>query len=149
MADHIRKQALDAIKTAVTSLTTTGANVFLGRVSMLQRTEVPGLIVRSGGERIEPETFPRPRIQQRYFQVDVLVHVRETDDYEIDLQKCFKEVEVALAAAAVAGSFGAKAITLRNIDAPQRTQNEVTYVQAAMNYEVFYLTAESAPDVAL
>lgn len=149
MADHVRKQALDAIVAAMTSLTTTNGNVFLGRVSMLQRTEVPGLIVRSGNERIDVVDLSRPRFQERHFQVDVVVCVRETDDYEVDLQKCFAEVEVALAPGSVAGAFGGKSITLRNIEAPQRMQNEITYVQAAMNYEVFYLTAETAPDVAL
>lgn len=148
MADHMRKQALDAITTAVTGLATTGANAFLGRVALLQRSEVPGLVIRGGAERIEPDGFPRPRIQQRAYQVDVLVHVREADDYEDVLNEIIKEVEVALAPASVAGSFGAKAITLRNIDAPLTVQNEVTYVQSAMNFEVFYLTAENAPDVA-
>jgi len=76
----------------------------------------------------------------------VVVHVRETDDYETDLNTIFLEVETALAAGAVPGSVGAKWIVLRNIDPPQRNQNEVTYVQAAMNFEVWYATAENAPD---
>ena len=146
MADTMRKQALDAIVTAVTGLTTTGANVFLGRPSPLARTEVPGLVVRSGNERVEPRSFPRPRVQERFFQVDILVHVRETDDFEDALNLIIGEIEVALADPSVVAGFGAKAITLRNIDAPGRVQNEVTYVQAAMNYEVWYFTAENAPD---
>lgn len=146
---HVRKQALDAFVTALAGLPTTGLNVFLGRVTPLQREEVPGHVVRGGGEAVEAETFPRPRLQQRRYQVDVLVHVRETDDYEEKLNDAIGEVEIALAPPSVASSFGAKTITLRNIDPPIRVQNEVTYVQAAMNYEVFYITAENAPDVAL
>lgn len=143
---HLRKQALDAFVTALTGLTTTGANVFLGRVSLLQTNEVPGLVIRGGAERIEPRSFPRPRTQERHFQVDVLVHVRETDDYEVTLNDVIEEVEVALAPASVVAGFGAKAISLRNIDAPIRAQNEVTYVQTAMNFEVWYMTSENAPD---
>lgn len=146
---HMRQQALAAIKTATTGLATTGANVFLARVTPLQRAELPAGVIFSGRETIDPETFPRPRYQERRFQVDWIVHVRETDDFETELNEVMQEVEEALAPAAVAASFGAKAITLRNIDAPQRVQNEVTYVQAAMNFEVFYIVAENAPDVAL
>lgn len=144
----MRKQALDAIVTALTGLTTTGTKVFLGRVTALARNEVPGLIVRGSLERIETDAM-RPRVQQRNFGVFVLVHVRETDDYEETLNQVFSEVEVALANASVAGGFGAKSITLRGISDPDRVQNEVTYVQAAMDFEVFYVTAEGAPEVAL
>lgn len=147
MADHMRKQALDAITTAVTGLATTGANVFLGRVSPLEREQVPALVIRGGPERIEPDGLTRPRFQQRFYQVDVLVHVREADDYEEVLNQIIKEVETALASGSVPAGFGAKTITLRFIEAPLKAQNELTYVQSAMNFEVFYVAAENAPDV--
>lgn len=54
MADHARKQIRDAVKTALTGLTTTGANVFSGRVAPLRDSEMPGLAVYvNGDEAIE------------------------------------------------------------------------------------------------
>ena len=147
MADHMREQAAVAILAATTGLTTTGARVFRGRVTPFQREELPGGNVSTGPERIEPKTFPRPRTQDRYLQVDWIAQVRKIDGYETQVNAIFKEVETALANPAVAASFGAKAITLRHIETPIEVQNEVPYVQAAMNFEVWYMTAENAPDV--
>lgn len=147
MADHMREQAATAIVTATTGLATTGANVFRGRVSSFQRDELPAGNVRTGPERIDPTTFPRPRTQQRRMQVDWVAHLRMVDGYETTLNSIFKEVEIALANPAVAASFGAKAITLLHIEAPIEIQNEMTYVRAAMNFEVWYMAAENAPDV--
>ncbi len=45
MADHLRKQIRDAAKAALTGLTTTGANVFSGRISPLKDSEKPGLVI--------------------------------------------------------------------------------------------------------
>jgi len=149
MADHMREQAVAAIVTATTGLTTTGSNVFMGRVSPFQREELPGGNVVDGPERIETEGYPRPRVQQRFLQVDWIIHVRLVDGYRTQRNLIMKEVEVALANPAVAASFGAKAITLRHVETPIEVQNEVAYVQVAMNFEVQYLTFENAPDVAL
>jgi hypothetical protein len=147
MADHMREQAAAAILTATTGLTTTGANVFRGRVAPFERTELPAGNVSTLGENVNPRTFPRPRMQERRMQVDWVAHVRKVDGYETQLNTIFKEVEIALSAPAVVAAFGAKAISLLHIDAPVEVQNEVTYVQAAMNFEVWYITAEDAPDV--
>lgn len=146
MADHMREQAVAAIATATTGLTTTGTNVFRGRASAFQRSELPGGNIRTGAERIEPTTFPRPRTQQRRLQIDWEICVAAADGYQQTTNEIIKEVEIALAAPAVAASFGAKAITLLHIDAPIEIQNEVTYVRTAMNFEVWYVTSENAPD---
>jgi hypothetical protein len=147
MALHMREQAAVAILTATTSLTTTGANVFRGRVAPFQRDELPAGNVSTLGENINPRTFPRPRMQERRLQVDWVAHVRKANGYEAELNLIFKEVETALSDPTVAASFGAKAISLLHIDAPVEVQNEVVYVQAAMNFEVWYITAENAPDI--
>lgn len=146
MSDHMREQAAVAILAATSSLTTTAANVFRGRVAPFQRTELPGGNVSTLGERIEPRTFPRPRTQERRLQVDWVAHVRKVDGAETQLNQIFKEVETALADPAVVASFGAKAITLLHIEAPIEVQNETPYLAASMNFEVWYITSENAPD---
>jgi hypothetical protein len=146
MADHLREQAIEAILAATTGLTTTGANVFRGRVESFQRTELPGGNIRSGAERIDPRSFPRPRIQERRFQVDWIIHVALATGYEEQTNLIIKEVEIALANPAVAAAFGGKAVSLLHIDAPLEVLSEVKYVQTAMNFEVWYMTSENAPD---
>ena len=96
MSDHMRQQILAAVATAVTGLATTGANVFRGRVSDLQRSELPALRIRMGNEVVEPRTFPAPRTQERRLQVDVVACVREADGLDAALNAIFAEVEVAL-----------------------------------------------------
>jgi hypothetical protein len=49
---HVRQQILAAIKTAITGLGLTGSNVFLSRVSPLQVSELPALIVRAGDDAL-------------------------------------------------------------------------------------------------
>jgi hypothetical protein len=56
MADHVREQIAVAALAAITSLTTTGANVFRDRDTEerpLQSTELPGLVVSDDGEPSE------------------------------------------------------------------------------------------------
>lgn len=65
MADHIRKQIRDAAVTALTSLTTTGANVFSGRVSRLKETELPGLNVYLTGDEAEEEAYVGGQTEMR------------------------------------------------------------------------------------
>lgn len=149
MADHMREQAAVAILAATTGLGTTGANVARGRVSLFERDELPAGNVMTGPERIETEGYPRPRVQSRFLQVDWVVHVRKVNGYQTEANQIFKEVEIALANPAVAAACGAKAITLRHIESPIEVQNEVPYLQVAMNFEVWYLAAENAPDVPL
>lgn len=148
MTDHVREQAMVAMAAAITGLSTL-TTVSRGRVRPFEADELNGANLRTGNERVDPETFPRPRYQVRALQIDVVIHVAQADGYETTLNAIFKEVEPALAAPAVAAACGAKSISLRNIDAPLAVQGEMTTVQTAMNFEVNYITAENAPDVAL
>ena len=61
MVDHIRKQIRDAVKTALTGLTTTGANVFSGRVSPLKESEVPGLLIFLNGDDATEDMLAKAR----------------------------------------------------------------------------------------
>lgn len=146
MADHVREQILSAIKTAVTGLTTTGSNVFRSRVTPLARTEVPALIIRAGREARLNSTLGAPRQHERSLVVEVVAVVRAASAYDADLNAIFKEVEPVLAMPIVLA--GVNRITLEGIGAPQATQGEEQLAQAAMLYEVVYITQENAPDVA-
>ncbi len=51
---HKRKQIRDQIKTVLTGLTTTGANVFASRVYPLKASQLPGLLIYTVEEESEP-----------------------------------------------------------------------------------------------
>lgn len=106
MADHVRQQVRAALKTRVTSLTTTGSRVHGRRVHPLQRsTELPALHVYTDGESAEVATIHSPAVVDR----DVEFHVEGIaaaidDTIENTLDTIAKEVETALASALTVGS---------------------------------------------
>lgn len=106
MADHVRKQVRDALKTRVTGLTTTGANVHGRRVHPLQaNTQLPALHVYTEGDTGEPSTVHAPALVER----EIVFHVEgiaaaSDDTIEATLDTIAKEVEAALGTALTVGS---------------------------------------------
>jgi hypothetical protein len=147
MTTHVRQQILEAIQTAVTSLTTTGANVFLSRTTPLARDQVPALLIHAGPEQLRADTLPTPRKYLRRLQVDIVCAVRATDGVDAALNQIFAEVEVALAMpnAIFVGVRGVQTITLDNIDRPKIEQGEQPVAQAALAYAIEYYAAENNP----
>lgn len=60
-ATHIRKQVRESAKSALTGLTTSGANVFSGRVAPLTSGEVPGILVFLNIEDGQPDALGTTR----------------------------------------------------------------------------------------
>lgn len=145
---HMREQILQAAAAAVTGLPTTGNNVFVGRVTPLERGEVPGLKLRLGPERIEVNNFDPPRVQERFLQLDVAIAVQEVDGLETDTNQVLLEVEAALAMPAALAAVNIKAITLAFIERPRQVMNEKPVAETVASFEVRYATLENAPDVA-
>lgn len=97
MADHVRKQIRDAMVAALDGLTTTGSNVFSGRVYAVQRTELPCLLVyfeEEGSEIDAMGTSGRPLDRQAQITVEGVARV--TTALEDTLDAIAKEVEAAL-----------------------------------------------------
>jgi hypothetical protein len=131
---HVRQQILAAIKTAITGLGLTGSNAFLSRVTLLQPSELPALIVRAGDDALAGRSGPAPRLMERTFVVDVEVYVRATDGLDAALNAIFAQVEPALAMPVVLA--GVKVITLTRIERPQQVQGEQPLAVATMRYDV-------------
>ena len=132
----------EAIATAVTGLTTTSTRVFQSRVYPLERgTDLPGLLVFSLAETSERRTAPAPGIMERVLRVQIVAVARALADLDDTLDGICKEVEMALAGLA-------KTITLTSTDIEMQGTSDRPVGQAAMTYEVVYLAAENAPDVA-
>ena len=99
MANHVRQQLREAVATLVTSLTTTGANVFQSRVYPLQTTDLPCLVITTDGDQVENLTIHSPAEQQRETRVRIEAYARATTALDDTLDLICKEVEIAIAGA--------------------------------------------------
>lgn len=143
---HLRKVIRDQILALLTGLATTGTNVYAARVYPIERSGLPGLAVRTGTETIKPLSLRAPRTFERYLRVEVGIVVRSTDNLDDAIDAIVLEVETVLA---MPNSItGIKTITLLGISEPQFVVADKPVAEAIMHFEVFYMAAESTPDVA-
>ena len=99
MANHVRQQLREAVATLVTSLTTTGTNVFQSRVYPLQTSELPCLVITTDGDQVDNITMNNPAQQQRETLVRIAAYARATTTLDDTLDLICKEVEIAIAGA--------------------------------------------------
>ena len=94
MADHKAEQILDAIVGLVTGLTTTGANVFRGRVSPLKESISSSLSIYQGADNGSEFNWP-----SMYSDLAVYIDINAKDSSEqIDqvLNRIRKEINIAI-----------------------------------------------------
>lgn len=149
MADHVREQIAAAFVTAVTGLTTTGTNVTRDRdteANPLQADELPGLIVDDDGDGAEIISLGVGRYLNRTMRIRVTAHVKAVSGYKTQLNQILKEVEVAIATTTLTG---AKYATLAEVGAREVSEaGDQPTARQAFGFDVFYITAHNAPDVA-
>lgn len=90
---HARQQIRDAVVTAITGLTTTGSNVFAGRVYPLTNGELPGACVYTLNESSELVT---KTTLLRQVQVNVEAYVKADENFEDTVDQIAAEVEAAI-----------------------------------------------------
>ena len=94
---HLRQSIRERVAADVTSLVTTGANVFQSRVYPVEDSSLPCLLVYTTSEESEVTEIASPRPMTRILNVVVqgVVGAAQPDD---TLDLISKEVEVAMAA---------------------------------------------------
>lgn len=102
MADHRAEQIVVDVITTLTGLTTTGTNVFRGRVYPLQTANLPGLCVFQGPDR------PQETSSYTHIDSDLTVYVdiyvkSSTAQVDTLLNQIRKEVVIALSASYTQG----------------------------------------------
>lgn len=150
MADHLRKQIRDALVTAVTGLTTTGARVYKGRAYAVESQDLPCLLVYTGGETVSNRSLPTPRLQDR--EVEFVVEALATAvDSSLDdsLDLICKEVEVALADNSFSGK--SKGTGLKRVGAAEIVGGDSAKPIGAkrMVWGVHYAVRSNAPDTSI
>ena len=148
MANHLRRQIREAVATAVTGLTTTGARVFQSRVYPLERTDLPGLLIYTADETVEPSTIHEPAIIERTLRLRIVGVAKAVDDLDDVLDQIVKEVEIAIAGMSLTSL--AEYVALSDIAEPEYAREvERPTGRVTMTFEAKYFTAANAPDVAL
>ena len=145
MADHVAEQIVAAAKTALTGLTTTGANVFDSRVYPIQDAELPGLLIDQGAEDSKISSMGAARINERLMELVVIAKVKQDASYRTLVNTIRKEVETKLDQ----GLAPAKYVRPKSFEIELSGDGEKPVASGTMTFEVLYYTAQGAPDVAL
>jgi hypothetical protein len=148
VANHLRRQIREAVATAVTGLTTTGARVFQSRVYPVQTSELPCLLIATRGETSAPATVHSPRVIDRTVQLEVTAIAKASADLDDVLDGICKEVETALAMPVTGLASLARSIALASSDFELRGEAEKPTGSATLVFEINYFNLENAPDVA-
>lgn len=147
MTTHVRKQIRAAAVTALTSLTTTGSNVFDSLAYPLQDNQLPALRIDYGTENAQIASMGSSRLIERTLELKVEACVKQLSTYNDTLDTILKEVEIAIAANQNLG--GAKYVQLVSVAPELSGEGEKPMARYTMTFEVPYFTALGAPDVAL
>ena len=144
---HVRQSIRDNIVTAVTSLSTTGANVFRSRVYPLGTNKLPALCVYTDNETIEFTRLDRQRDVDRTVEVVIEAYVRATANYDTTLDTICAEVEAGMAADVTRGGY-AKDCKLTQTEFDFSDEGDRPIGTARMTYAIDYRTAENVATTA-
>jgi hypothetical protein len=145
MANHLHKQIRDAIVTALTGLTTTGARVYANRLMPLPDVLSPTLLITLDEETATTVTLHTSPIYERELRLSVAAIVKATSALDDTLDQISKEVETALA--------GGITLSGRRLDFTYSgmsfddEQSDKPVGIKRMNFTVPYTAAANAPDV--
>jgi len=137
---HVRQTIRDHIVSAVTGLSTTGANVFPSRVYPIAAGKMPGLAVYTLSEAIEAQTLRPPRGLVRILEISIEAYVEGSTNDDV-LDNICAEVEAAVAADITRGG-NAKDTILVSFEADY-ADGERPLVVGRLTYQVTYSTAET------
>ena len=145
MTDHVSEQLIAAAKTALTGLTTTGANVFDSRVYPVTEANCPCLLIDQGDEESGAgELFGFSRSIERTMRLLVVAKVVQDTSYRTLVNTIRSEVETALASLPPA-----KWVLPASCVIELAGDGEKPIASATMTFELPYITAIGAPTAAL
>jgi len=139
---HARKQIRDAVVATLTGLTTTGQNVFAGRVYPLQSSEYPCLLVTTSGENVNITT--QDGIMERLLTLSIEARVKATTSIEDMIDTISSEVETALL-----GTFPAnvQVSEMVSVQFGISGEGDQPFAFATMAFQFTYYTKEGLPEV--
>tara|TARA_B100000963_G_scaffold120116_2_gene104702 strand:+ start:208 stop:654 length:447 start_codon:yes stop_codon:yes gene_type:complete len=148
MANHIRQQIRERVGTVLTGLTTTGNNVFETRVYPLENTNLPALVIYTKDETSEPLVISTDRVMSRELELIVEIYVKQTSNFDDEVDKICKEVEIAISADTTINGL-AKDCFLQSTSIEYNTEGEKPLTFASLTFLTNYYVNETRPDIAV
>ena len=136
---HVRQSIRDHVVTTVTSLSTTGSNVFRTRVYPLETGNLPGLCVYTTSEDSEVDTMTGTRSLERNLDVVIEAFVRAASNSDTTLDTICAEIEAAMQTDITRGSKAKDTILARTEF--EFTEGDRPIGMARLTYSIIYRTA--------
>ena len=148
MENHIRQQIRERVGTVLNGLTTTGSNVFETRVYPLENTKLPALVIYTKDETSEPLVISTDRVMSRELELIVEIYVKQTSNFDDEVDKICKEVEIAISADTTINGL-AKDCFLQSTSIEYNTEGEKPLAFASLTFLTNYYVNETRPDIAV
>ena len=148
MANPIRQQIRERVGTVLNGLTTTGSNVFETRVYPLENTNLPALVIYTKDETSEPLVISTDRVMSRELELIVEIYVKQTSNFDDEVDKICKEVEIAISADTTINGL-AKDCFLQSTSIEYNTEGEKPLTFASLTFLTNYYVNETRPDIAV
>ena len=144
---HLRQSIRERVAADVTSLVTTGANVFQSRIFPVEDSKLPCLLVYTTSEDSEVTEMASPRPMTRILNVVVqgVVGAAQPDD---TLDLISKEVEVALASDVSINSLANNSF-LSSTEIDFNADGAKPIGTVVLNYSVEYRNLDNNPESAI
>ena len=138
----IRTSIRDDVVSALTGLTTTGANVFRSRVYPIAEAKLPGICIYTSTDDAEYATLTPPRTLLRSLVLTVEAYVKANTNYDETLDTIEDEVRTALYADLTRGGF-AKDTRITAFSANFSDEGDQPIAYAELTVEIDYTEAEA------
>jgi hypothetical protein len=154
MTDHVGKQCVDAIVTAVTGLTTTGTDVYPARIHSVPGAKIPALLVYANDLVIDPSTDALQSDGNRGMLITVSVSVEAlvkevlVATMESTAWTILSEVQTALEADKTLGGLS-KDMKLDSVEWDRLGEGDKSILSMRTVWMVLFRIKESAPTVVL
>ena len=144
---HLRQSIRERVAADVTSLVTTGANVFQSRIFPVEDSKLPCLLVYTTSEDSEVTEMASPRPMTRILNVVVqgVVGAAQPDD---TLDLISKEVEVALAGDVSINSLANNSF-LSSTEIEFNAEGAKPIGTVILNFSVEYRNLDNDPETAI
>lgn len=144
---HVRQQIREAVATAITGLTSTGARVYQSRVHPLDAAKLPCLLVNTDEEEIEALQVSMPTLLDRTLTISVRAVAKVSTNLDDAMDTMISEVETALGNTNLGGLV--KTLTMRGIEIEMNGEGDKPVGIATMKFLATYMTNSNAPTVAI
>jgi len=144
---HARQQIREAVLAAVTGLATTGANVFVNKITPQEAESLPNLLVYTNGEQSEADAMGASRGLMRSLDV-VIDATAEGDGIDDVLDTIASEVETAIDTDAALAAL-VKNITLASTAVSRDGKGQTPMMGLRMTFTATYRTRKGAPTTAI